>query len=63
MVKMQSYLNLAEILPDCFTKEAHTNELMERIDDDYRILPDKSHICSVKFLENCLECFKKQSDS
>ena len=57
-----SYLNLDELLPDCFKRSEHTQELISILDKECRLMADDSHVCSVSFLNKCLERFVKRSE-
>ena len=57
-----TYLNLVEILPDCFKKSEHTQELLSKLDQECRLMADESHLCSVNFLNKCLARFEKRSE-
>ena len=57
-----AYLNLTEVLPDCFKRAEHTHELLSMLDKETRLMADESHVCSVHFLNECLERFSKRSE-
>lgn len=57
-----SYINLVEILPDCFKKTSHTHELLGMLEVEARLMTDESHLCSVGFLNKCLARFDKRSE-
>ena len=57
-----SYLNIDSILPDCFKKVEQTHELLAMLDMQCRLLADNSHVCSVNFLNKCLDRFSKRSE-
>lgn len=58
-----TYLNLAEVLPDCFKKPEQTQELLGMLDRECRLMADESHICSVNYLNKCLDLFAKRSET
>lgn len=53
-------MNLIEALPDCFKNIEHTHELLSKLDQECRLMADDSHICSVVFLNKCLDLFTKR---
>ena len=57
-----AYLNLTEVLPDCFKRAEHTHELLSMLDKETRLMADESHVCSVHILNECLERFSKRSE-
>jgi len=56
------YLNLAEILPDCFKSSEHTRELLEKVEQECRLMADENYVCSVTFLNKCVARFAKRSE-
>jgi len=58
----ETYMNLVEILPDCFKKTSHTHELLGMLDLECRLMADECHLCSVGFLNKCLARFEKRSE-
>ena len=57
-----TYINLVEILPDCFKKTSHTHELLGMLELECRLMADECHLCSVGFLNKCLARFEKRSE-
>ena len=57
MCVQASFLNLTEILPDCFKSVEQTHELLTMLEKDCRLMEDEAHLCSVQFLNKCLELF------
>lgn len=57
-----AFLNIDSILPDCFKRVEHTQELLTMLDMKCRLMPDNSHLCSVNFLNKCLDRFSKRSE-
>jgi len=62
IVRTGKYVNLTELLPECFKKPEHTQELLDRLDQTCRLMPDQVHLCSAAFLNKCLEAFVKPSE-
>ena len=58
-----TFLNLNEILPDCFKKPEQTTELLGMVEKDYRPMADDCHIVSVALLNKCLARFEKRSEA
>lgn len=62
MCKDSGYINIDEVLPDCFKRPENTQELLSYLDLECRLMTDGSHLCSVSFLNKCLEIFVKRSE-
>ena len=62
MVKDGSYLNLVEMLPGCFKKTEHTQELVDKATQSCYLMEDESHICSSGYIKKCMETFKRPSE-
>jgi hypothetical protein len=57
------YLNLVELLPDCFKTPDDTHDFLAKIHTTMKLLSDESHLVSAGFLDKCMALFVSQSEA